>query len=68
MKLFPTAVAEPGEVRSPLPSPIKPDVCLRLKFLHRQDCILIFNWLIFLLKRALHFATKLNYRDIQKCN
>ena len=27
-----------------------------------------FNWLIFLMKHALHFATKLNSRDIQKCN
>ena len=28
----------------------------------------IFNWLTFLVKRALHFATKLNSRDIKKCN
>ena len=31
----------------PPPLPIRPDACLRLKFLHRQDCILLFNWLIF---------------------
>ena len=53
----------------PRPAPsIRPDVCLRLKFLHRQDCIFLLNWLIFLMKRALHFATKLNSRDIEKCN
>ena len=52
------------------PSPITPDAWLRLKFFHRQGCSRIsrFNWLTFLLKRALHFATKLNTRDIQKCN
>ena len=37
--------------------PIKPDACLRLKFLHRQDRISLFNWLMFLMNRALHFAT-----------
>ena len=48
---------------------IRPDACLRLKFLHRQDGIRLFNWLIlFLRKRALHFAIKLNSRDIQNCN
>ena len=26
------------------------------------------GWIFFLMKRALHFATKLNSRDIQKCN
>ena len=31
----------------------------RLKLLHRQDLISLFNWQIFLMKRALHFATKL---------
>ena len=54
----------------PLPRPapsIKPDACLRLKFLHREDRIFLLNWLIFLMKRALHFATKLNSRDIEKC-
>ena len=44
----------------------RPDACLRLKFLHRQDLISPFNWLIFLVKCLLHFATKLNSRDIQK--
>ena len=41
---------------------------LRLKFLHRQDRISLFNWLIFLRKCAWHFSTKLNSRDIEKCN
>ena len=52
------------------PSPIVPDAWLRLKFFHRQGCSRIsrFNWLTFLLKRALHFAAKLSTRDIQKCN
>ena len=47
---------------------IRPDTCLRLKFLHLQDRISLFNWLIFLMKRASHFATKLSSRDIQNCN
>ena len=51
------------------PPHIKPDACLRLKFLHRPDRISPFNWLIFfLMKRASHFATKLNSRDIKKGN
>ena len=57
-----------GEVPGDPDAPIRPDACLRLKFLHRQDSISLFNGLIFFMKRALHFATKLNYRDIQKCN
>ena len=62
------AVADPGG-GSGHPPPIRPDACLRLTFLHRQDCISLFNWLIFsLMKHALHFASKLNSRDIQKCN
>ena len=53
----------------PPSSPIRPDDFLRLKFLHRQDRISLFNWLFFfLMKQELHFATKLNSRDIQKCN
>ena len=57
-----------GRVRGVHTSPIKPYACLRLKFLHRRDCISLFNWLIFLMKLALHFATKLNSRIVQKCN
>ena len=41
---------------------------LRLKFLHRQDRISLFNWTIFTMKRAWHVSTKLNSRDIKKCN
>ena len=50
------------------PSPIRPYACFRLKFLHRQDRIPLFNWLVSLMKRALDFATKQNSRDIQKCH
>ena len=50
--------------------PIRPNAYLRLKFLHRQDRTLLLNWLIFffLMKRRLYFATKLDTRDIEKCN
>ena len=48
--------------------PIRSDACLKLKLLHWQDHISLSNWLIFLMKRRLHFATKLNPRAIQKCN
>ena len=48
--------------------PSRPDACLRLKFLHRQDRISLFNWLIFSMKRALRFATKQNSWDIKKCD
>ena len=41
---------------------LRPDACLRLKFLRRQDRISLSNWVIFFL------ATKLNSRDIQKCD
>ena len=37
---------------------------MRPKFLHPQDRISLFN----LMKRALYSASKLNSRDIQKCN
>ena len=60
------AVADPGKgPGGPLPPPIRPDA---YNFLHRQDCVALSNWLIFLKKRAWHFPTKLNARDIQKCN
>ena len=52
-------------IRTP---PIRSDACLRLKVLHRQDRTTLFKWLTFVKKRALHFATKLNSKDIQKCN
>lgn len=38
-------------------------------YIHRIIIIIsFFNCLIFLMKRTLHFATKLNSRDVQKCN
>ena len=54
-----------GSRGSGLPSPIRPDACLRLKFLHWKDHISLFNWLIFLLKCTMHFATILSSRDIK---
>ena len=62
------AVADPGggSGGSGPPPPIRPDTCLRLKSLLRQDCISLFNWLNFLMTRVLYVATKLNSRDIQK--
>ena len=63
-------MADPGEgsggpgFPSPPPPPIRPDACLRLKFFHRQDRIYHFltGW-FFLMKRALHFVTKINSKD-----
>ena len=55
-----------GRVRGVRTPTFRPDACLRLTFLHRKDRISLFNWLIFLMKRVLHFATKLNSKDIQK--
>ena len=52
-----------GARNPPPPPPIRPHACLRLKFMHRQDRISFFNWLIFLMKRKLHFVTKLNSKD-----
>ena len=34
------------------PSPFRPETCLRLKFLHRQARISLFNWLNFLNETA----------------
>ena len=56
-----------GRIRTPPLSDLTLTT-LRLKFLHRQDRISLFDWLIFLMKRAWHFSTKLNSRDIKKCN
>ena len=58
-------LADPGGGSRP---PIRSDACLKLKLLHWQDHISLSNWLIFLMKRRLHFPTKLNPRAIQKCN
>ena len=52
----------------PLPPSISPDACFRLKFSNGQDRISLFNWLTFIMKHVLHFATKLNSRDIKNCN
>ena len=46
--------------------PIRPDACLILEFLHRQDRISLLKWLIISMKGALNFATKLNSKDIKK--
>ena len=46
--------------------PIRPDACLILEFLHRQDRISLLKWLIISMKDALNFATKLNSRNITK--
>ena len=69
-KYFLTKIAEAdigGGSKCP-ETPVRPNTCLRLKFVHRQDRIALLNWLFFLMKRALHFATKLNSRDTQNCN
>ena len=46
--------------------PIRPDTCLLLELLHRQDRISPLKWLIISMKRALNFVTKLNSSDIKK--
>ena len=46
--------------------PIRPDTCVILELLHRQDRISLLKWLIISMKRALNFATKLHSRDIKK--
>ena len=38
------------------------------KILTSAGYISLFNWLIFLMKHALHFTVKINSRDIQKCD
>ena len=55
-------VTDPGGGSRGSEVPIRPDACLR------QDRKSLFSWLIFLIKRALHFATKLNSKNIKKCN
>ena len=57
-----------GRVRGVQTPSIRPETCLRLKSLQRLDCISLFNWLNFVMKRVLYFADKLNSRDIQKCD
>ena len=55
-----------GEGPGGLDPPIRPDACLILEFLHRQDRISLLMWLIISMKDALNFATKLNSRNITK--
>ena len=64
---FSTSGGSRGRVQGVRTSHIRPDACLRLKFLHWQDRISLFNWLIFSMKGVLHFATKLNYSNIKRC-
>ena len=71
---FLTKQGEGPGLREPPPPPLRTDDCLILKFWHRQNhnrSYIAWNggfFPFFLTKRALHFATKLNSRDIQKCN
>ena len=61
-----TVAGPGGRVRGGLDPPIRPDACLILEFLHRQDRISLLKWLIISMKGALNFATKLNSKDIKK--
>ena len=61
-----TVAGPGGRVRGGLDPPIRPDACLILEFLHRQDRISLLKWLIISMKDALNFATKLNSRNITK--
>ena len=62
------SVADPGGGSGGSGPPLSDLTTLKLKFLHQQNRISLFNWLIFLMKRAWHLPTKLNSRDIKKCN
>ena len=51
------AVADPGGESGGLdPPPIQTDACLRLKFLHRQDRISLFNSLSYLNETRIAFC------------
>ena len=54
-----------GRVGSPDPAPYQTLSLFENAILTSTDRISLFNWLIFFMKRGLHFATKLNSRDIQ---
>ena len=56
-----------GRVRIP-PAPIRPSACLRTEILTSKGSYITFQLADFVMKRTLHFATKLNFRDIKKCN
>ena len=68
------SVADPGggsgESGSPYPTPFTLNVCLGLKFFASTltGSYTTFELVDFLMELTLHFATKLNSRDIQKCN
>ena len=55
-----------GEGPGGLVPPIRPDACLRLKFLHRQDCISLFNWLIFLNETSVAFCHYTKFQGYSK--
>ena len=57
-------VSGPGGIVRGSRPPIRPDACLILELLHRQDRISLLKWLIISMKGTLNFATKLNSRDI----
>ena len=61
-------MADPGD-GSGVRTPIRPDACLRLKFLHRQDRISLFNWLIFFSETRVVFCheTKLQGYSSGNC-
>ena len=50
------------------PAPIRPTACLRTEILTSKGSYITFQLADFVMKRTLHFATKLNFRDIKKCN
>ena len=45
---------------------IRPDACLRLKFLHQQDRISLFNWLVFFNKTRFAFCHKTKFQGYSK--
>ena len=59
VEIYPSrvSVADPGRGSGgSRRTPIRPDTCLRLKFLHRQDRISLFNWLVFFNEMCVAFC------------
>ena len=59
VEIYPSraSVADPGRGSGgSRRTPIRPDACLRLKFLHRQDRISLFNWLFFFNEMCVAFC------------
>ena len=59
VEIYPSraSVADPGRGSGgSRRTPIRPDTCLRLKFLHRQDRISLFNWLFFFNEMCVAFC------------